>query len=429
MLGRKIKKPNGAEREVHPETYIQHGGFEAGWSEYAHILPIYQTTSFGSPSALVSKKMFDRLAGPRPAREGPGDLFYTRYNNPNFEVLEDRLSVVIQGAEKAVVFSSGMAAIDTVCRTFLRPGDGLIFSAPLYGGAYGLFNEEYREWQIKSAPFPACATARELLAACLAIGGLERLRMIWVESPGNPLLTHTDIPLCFRFAKKCAEVHGKRVLVVVDDTFLGPIYQQPLELGADIGVYSATKYLNGSGTVTAGATTGSSEDMTLVRTKRSHFGPIMSPHDASTLMENLKTLYLRMERHTANARFLAPRLRRHPKVSRVWYPELDALTNKLAAEAMEHNQCGSGGAMISFALKGGIEAARIFLDNLRIVTQMVSLGCTGSIACIPADTTHRGMPPEERRRLGIPDDLVRLSVGIENPDDLWWDIETALDVT
>ncbi len=427
MLGRKITKPNGAEREVSPETYIQHGGVEARWSEYAHILPIYQTTAFGSPSALASKEMFDRLAGALPARDGPGDLFYTRYNNPNFEVLEDRLSVVIAGAEKAVVFSSGMAAIDTVCRTFLRPGDGLIFGAPLYGGTYGLFTGDYQEWDIKSAPFPAYAAARDLEAACVEIGGPEKLRMIWVESPGNPLLTQTDIPLCVAFAKQCRDTYGKRVLVVVDDTFLGPIYQQPLELGANISVYSATKYLSGGGTLTAGAAAGSNKDMALVRTKRSHFGPIMSPRDASELMENLKTLYLRMRQHTENARFLAPRLCKHQKVHRVWYPELEAISNTLAAEVMEHNRCSASGAMISFTLEGGVEAARLFLDNLRIVAQMVSLGCTGSIACIPADTTHRGMPIKERRRLGIPDDLIRLSVGIENPHDLWWDIETALD--
>ncbi|MDZ4284433.1 MAG: PLP-dependent transferase, partial [Patescibacteria group bacterium] len=236
-----------------------------------------------------------------------------------------------------------------------------------------------------------------------------------------------DIPLCVTLAKDCAGVYGRRVLVVVDDTFLGPIYQQPLELGADISVYSATKYLNGSGTVTAGAAAGSSNDMALIRTKRSHYGPIMSPRDASELMENLKTLYLRMRQHTENARFLAPRLRTHRKVRYMWYPEFDAATNELAAKVMEHNRCSSSGAMISFTVHGGVKAARLFLDNLRIVAQMVSLGCTGSIACIPADTTHRGMPIEERRRLGIPDDLIRLSVGIEDPEDLWWDIETALD--
>jgi methionine-gamma-lyase len=428
MLGRKITKPNGAEREVQPETYVQSGGFETGWSEYAHALPIYKTTAFGSPSALASKEMFDRLAGALPPRDGPGDLFYTRYNNPNFEVLEDRLSVVIAGAEKTVLFSSGMAAIDTVCRAFLRHGDGILFSAPLYAGTYKLFTEDYPEREnIKSAPFSSSATIENLRATAENIGGPERLRLVWVESPGNPLLSHTDIPLVVEFAKQCTEAYGRRVLVVVDDTFLGPVYQQPLTLGADIAIYSATKYLNGTGTVMAGVAAGSSRDMARVRAKRSLYGPIMSPQDASELMENLKTLFLRMRRHTENALFLVHRLRTHPKVRRVWYPGFDTAPDPLAAVVIAHNRCSSSGAMISFTVEGGVDAAQRFLDNLGIIAQMVSLGCTGSIACIPADTTHRGMPTEERRWLGIPDDLVRLSVGIEDPEDLWWDIETALD--
>lgn len=412
------------DRELTPETLMMGYGYRPEWSEGAVKPPIFQTSTFVFKSAEEGKAFFEVAYGLR--EKDPSEtmgLIYSRLNNPGLEILEDRLKLW-DGAEAAAVCESGMAAITTTVLTFVRPGDVIAFSEPIYGGTEYLFHELLPQFGIETACFPA----RE------GVNGLKRilddgedrrrrLRMVYLETPANPTNALVDIEGCAAVARGCG-TEDRRPLVAVDNTFLGPVFQHPLKHGADLVLYSLTKFVGGHSDLIAGACLASEELVQQVKITRTIFGTMAGPWTSWLLLRSLETLKLRMTSQMKNARYVANFLRDHPKVDRVYY--LGHLTEEDPQYEVYRRQCLAPGAMISFEVKGGEEEAFRFLNALQHVKLAVSLGGTESLAEHPGTMTHSDVPPEEQRRMGITPALVRLSVGIEHPDDIIADLDQAL---
>ncbi|MBL7808195.1 MAG: PLP-dependent transferase, partial [Saprospiraceae bacterium] len=251
------------------------------------------------------------------------------------------------------------------------------------------------------------------------------LAMIYLETPANPTNDLVDIRMCREVADQFG-MAGRRTLVAVDNTYLGPLWQHPLKHGADLVLYSATKYIGGHSDVIAGACLGNAALMARVKTLRTFMGNMIAPHTGWLLLRSLETMKLRMEKQAENARIVADRLKSHPKIAGIHYLGLLTPADGEAYETYRR-QCTSPGAMVSFEIEGGESEAFAFLNHLKLVKLAVSLGSTESLAQHPASMTHAGVSPEDKMRYGITENLVRLSVGVENVEDLWWDLEQALE--
>ncbi|MBX2893722.1 MAG: cystathionine gamma-synthase family protein [Saprospiraceae bacterium] len=412
-------------RDLKPETLMMSHGYRPEWSEGAVKCPIFQTSTFAFRTAEEGKAFFEVAYGLREkgAKERTG-LIYSRLNNPDMEILEERLKLWDK-AEACAVFESGMSAISTALFEFLRPGDLLLCSNPLYGGTSHFVHHVLTKFGIEVLGFSPGASREELLQIVEASGKKDRLGMIYIETPANPTNDLVDIAVCRSVANVFGR-NGRQVLVAVDNTYMGPIWQHPLRHGADLVLYSATKYIGGHSDVIAGACLGPTELISRVKTLRTFLGNMIAPHTGWLLLRSLETLKLRMEKQSENAQVIARRLARHPKVAKVHY--LGLLTPE-DGEAYEiyRRQCSSPGAMVSFEVKGGEKEAFSFLNHLKIVKLAVSLGSTESLAQHPATMTHAGVGHAEKIAFGISDALIRLSVGVEHVEDLWWDLEQALD--
>jgi methionine-gamma-lyase len=411
-------------RKFHPESKMMSHGYNPEWSEGAIKCPIFQTSTFVFPTAEAGKAFFEIAYGLREQgkREKVG-LIYSRLNNPDLEILEDRLCLWDE-AEECAVFESGMSAISTALMEFLSPGDLLLFSSPLYGGSDHFIKHVLPRFNIRIMEFHAHETAEDLIMRIRESGMGDRLRMIFLETPANPTNCLYDIAAAREVADHFS-TPDTRVLVSVDNTYLGPVFQHPLQHGADLVLYSATKYIGGHSDVIAGACLGSEELIQRVKTFRTFFGNMAGPWTGWLLMRSLETLKIRMERQAANAAVLADFLRDHPKVHDVHY--LGYLTEADGRQfEIYKRQCLSPGAMISFEVGETEEEAFAFLNNLHLIKLAVSLGSTESLVQHPASMTHAGVDPESRLEMGITDNLVRLSVGVEHPDDLIYDIQEAL---
>ncbi len=410
-----------AERTMHPESLMMRYGYRPELSEGAVKCPIFQTSTFAFPTAREGKAFFEVANGQREAN-GPPGLIYSRINNPDLEVVEERLKLW-DGAEASAVFDSGMAAITTTLLTFLRPGDVVVHSDPLYGGTEHLLQHVLSEFGIRSVGFPAGAPPCALRSAMAAARLRGPIRMIYIETPANPTNALVDIDLCAKTAR--AEGGDPWPLVVVDNTFLGPLWQHPLEHGADLVLYSLTKFVGGHSDLIAGACVGPASLIGRVHTLRTYLGTMTDPWTGWLLMRSLETMKLRMTCQMKNARYVAEFLAGHPKVHHVFYPGL--LDGDENQRDIYRRQCLAPGSMISFEIHGGEEEAFRFLDALELVSLAVSLGGTESLAEHPASMTHSEIEPIEQLRLGITPSMVRLSVGIEHPDDLIADLEQALE--
>jgi methionine-gamma-lyase len=399
-------------------------GYRPEWSEGAVKPPIFQTSTFAFRTAEEGKAFFEIAYGLRERRNDETlGLIYSRLNNPSLEILEDRLTLW-DGAEAAAAFESGMASIATTAFTFLRPGDVLAFSEPVYGGTEYLFHEILPQFGIDTVPFPA-EGGREALAAALDEGDRRaRLAMIYVETPANPTNRLVDMRMCSDVARECS-VGDRRVLVAVDNTFLGPLWQHPLKHGADLVLYSLTKFVGGHSDLIAGAVLGSEDLITRLKATRTFFGSMAGPWTGWLLLRSLETLKLRMTSQMKNARYVADYLLDHPKVDRVHY--LGHLSEDDPDFATYRRQCLSPGSMISFEIRGGEAEAFRLLNHLQLIKLAVSLGGTESLAEHPASMTHSDVPPPDQARMGITPALVRLSVGVENPQDLIADLSQALE--
>ncbi len=413
-------------KNMHPESLMMSYGYKAHLSEGAVKCPIFQTSTFAFRNAEEGKAFFEVAYGLREKDEEEElGLIYSRLNNPDLEILENRLTLWDK-ADDAAVFESGMSAITTVLLEFLKPGDLLLFSNPVYGGTDHFINHFLPKLGIHVQGFTPHDTTEDIRALIEAHPAKDRLAMIYIETPANPTLDLFDIEACVALAKEYSRPEEDRVYVAVDNTYMGPLWQHPLEHGADFVIYSATKYIGGHSDVIAGAVLGSFEVMARVKELRTFLGNMAGPHTGWLLMRSLETLKVRMEQQAANAEEIAHFLAAHPKVEKVYY--LGMLDEKDERHAkIFRNQCKCKGAMLSFDVKGGEAEAFRFLNALKLIKLAVSLGSTESLAEHPASMTHAGIDKAFRDKMNITDQMVRLSIGVEHADDLMEDIGQALE--
>ncbi|MBV8406196.1 MAG: cystathionine gamma-synthase family protein [Alphaproteobacteria bacterium] len=409
---------------LRPETLMLSYGYDPALSEGAVKPPVFLTSTFVFKSAEEGRDFFDYVAGrKRPPEGSEAGLVYSRFNHPNSEIVEDRLAV-FEGAEAGALFSSGMSAITTTILSCARPGDVILHSQPLYGGTETLLARTMANFGIAAVGFVDGVSEAAVRAAAREAHAKGRVSLILIETPANPTNTLVDIKLCRQIADELGQAQGFRPLLVCDNTLLGPVFQHPLAHGADVSVYSLTKYVGGHSDLIAGATLGARRTIEPIKALRGSVGTQLDPHSCWMLGRSLETLALRMERADGNARQVAEFLRDHPKVDKVHY--LGFLPEGSPARAVYLRQCTGAGSTFSFDVKGGEKEAFAFLNALQIVKLAVSLGGTESLASHPAAMTHSGVPADVRARIGVLDTTIRVSVGIEHPDDLLADLTQAL---
>jgi methionine-gamma-lyase len=409
---------------LHPETLMLGYGFDPDLSEGAVKPPVFLTSTFVFKTAEEGKDFFDFVSGRREPPKGTGaGLVYSRFNHPNSEIVEDRLAV-FEGTEACTLFSSGMSAIATTLLAFAKPGDAILHSQPLYGGTETLLARTFLNLGIASAGFSDGVNEAPVRAAAEEALKKGRVSVILIETPSNPLNTLVDIALIQRIADEIEKKQKHRPVIVCDNTLLGPVFQRPLDYGADISLYSLTKYVGGHSDLIAGAALGKLAVIKPVRALRGAIGTQLDPHSCWMLGRSLETLSIRMEKANDNAAAVAQFLREHPKVSKLHY--LPYLDSKDPAQRVFKAQCQGAGSTFSFDIKGGQAAAFAFLNALDIIKLAVSLGGTESLASHPAAMTHSGVPKDVRDRIGILDSTIRLSIGVEHPDDLIADMTQAL---
>ena len=405
-------------RKLKPATLMMGHGYDAALSEGALKPPIFLTSTFVFESAAAGKRHFEGVTGKRPG--GADGLVYSRFNGPNQEILEDRLSVW-EDADDALSFSSGMSAITTLLMTFVQPGDIVVHSGPLYAATETLIGRIFGRFGIRWLDFPAGATREEIEKVLEQAKGMGRVPLIYLESPANPTNALVDVQAVA--AARDALFGEEKPPIAIDNTFLGPLWHHPLRHGADLSVYSLTKYAGGHSDLVAGGITGSRDLINMIRMMRNTIGTITDPNTAWMLLRSLETLELRMTRAGENAARVCAFLRDHPKVESVGY--LGFLTEGRQADIYRRH-CTGAGSTFSLYLKGGEKEAFAFLDSLKIAHLAVSLGGTETLASAPAAMTHLSVPPERKQALGITDNLVRISIGVEDADDLVADFDQAL---
>lgn len=406
------------DRPLHAPTDVLTRGFDPALSVGSARPAVFRSSTYVFPTPEAAERAFDLTSGrARPAAGESVALIYSRFNHPNAEILEEQIVPLEPGASGALVFNSGMSAIMNALLAFLAPGAALVYTVPIYGGTQKLIQAFLEPWGVRGVPVPA--GRGDALDA--AIRGAGRVGAVLIETPANPTLTMTDI------ARACRAAAGlsPRPLVMVDNTLLGPTFQHPLELGADLVLYSATKYLSGFSDLIGGvALARDPEWLRQVKLLRNLFGTILQPDECWILNSRLPTVGLRMRQAADNASHIARALADHPRIARVLYPALFADPDQRAIRDL---QCEAAGAMLSLELKGGKAAAFGFLRRLRIARNAVSLGGVETLVCHPKTTTHSGLTEAEFAAAGVGDALVRISIGIEDWRDLLEDFTQALE--
>lgn len=413
---------------LHPETLMLGYGYDPALSEGSVKPPVFLTSTFVFRTAEDGRDFFDFTAGRRePPPEGQRGLVYSRFNHPNLEILEDRLAIY-EKAEAGLVFSSGMAAIATTILACVRPGEAILHSRPLYGGTEVLIDSTLSRFGVAAVGFKDGLDEGAMRDAAARAMEQGRVAMIFIETPSNPMNSLVDIALVRRLAEDIAARQkappGARPVIICDNTLLGPMFQSPLDHGADLSIYSLTKYVGGHSDLLGGAVLGSQASLRPIRALRGGIGTGLDPHSCWMLTRSLETLSLRMERAAATAEKVAKYLSEHPRVAVVHYPPL--LPPAHPARRLMERQSRSAGSTFSFDIKGQQEDAFAFLNRLQVFKLAVSLGGTESLICHPRTTVHSGLSEEARREIGITPALIRVSVGLEHPDDLIADIAQAL---
>ena len=410
-------------RAIHPESLMMSHGYKPELSEGSIKPPIFQTSTFVFQTAEEGKAYFELAYGIREKEQNEElGLIYSRINNPNLEILEDRLCLWDK-AEQCAVFESGMSAIGTVLLEFLKPGDLLLYSLPTYGGTDHFINHFLKSIGVDSVGFRADQGLEEIKKLVEATGKADKLALIYIETPANPTNDLIDIEMCKKIATHF-ETPEKQVYLATDNTYMGPLWSSPLQFGADLVIYSATKYIGGHSDLIAGAVLGNTKVISRVKTLRTFLGNMASPHTCWLLLRSLETLKIRMEQQARNAQKIAVFLKNHPAVLKVHY--LGCLDKNAKSYEIYQRQYSSPGAMIAFEIKGKEKDAFTFLNHLKLIKLAVSLGSTESLVQHPATMTHIGLCPDLKAKIGITEGLVRLSVGVENEEDLIFDIKEAL---
>lgn len=410
---------------LHPETQMLNYGYDPELSEGAVKPPVFLTSTFVFASAEDGRDFFDYVSGRKEPPEGRGaGLVYSRFNHPNSEIVEDRLAVY-ERTDSCALFSSGMSAIATTLLAFVRPGDTVLHSQPLYGGTETLLAKTFLNLGVSAVGFADGVDEASVRAAAEEAMGKGRVSVILIETPANPTNSIVDVAMIRRIADAIGEKQGHTPLIACDNTLLGPVFQRPIEHGADISLYSLTKYVGGHSDLIAGAALGRKAVMKQIKALRGAIGTQLDPHSCWMLGRSLETLQLRMERANSNAKSVADFLHEHPKVEHIHYLPYNTPDSPIGRTFAA--QCSGAGSTFSFDIKGGQPASFKFLNTLKIFKLAVSLGGTESLASHPATMTHSGVPMEVRQRIGVLESTIRLSIGIEHPDDLIADLTLALD--
>ena len=406
--------------ECKPQTRVLSAGYDPQLSEMSVKVPIFPTSTFLFKTAEEGERFFYLQNHPEARKDGEPGLIYSRMNNPNMEIVEDKMLVLEPGAEAAAVMPSGMSAISTMCLALLKPGDTIAYSFPVYGATEHLFEDVLSKFGIKAIPVysPDPMEYEQILE-------LQRgkVAMIFIETPANPTMAHTDIAAIVNLSRNYSGPNGK-ILVVVDNTFLGPVFQHCFPLGVDLEVYSATKFLGGHSDLIGGFVLGKKEVMTKVRSYRSVLGPTTDPFCCWLIARSLETVELRMRKCAENAMTVAQYLKSHPKIEKVIYPGL--LDECDPQHHIYKKQCSGPGSLLSFDIKGKKAEAFRFLNNVKVCRLAVSLGGTETLIQHPRRMTHANLPEEMCQKVGLSDSMVRISVGLEDPDDIMADLEQAL---
>ena len=398
-------------------------GYTPEWSEGSVKPPIFQTSTFVFKTAEEGKRFFEVAYGKSElnAKEEIG-LIYSRINNPNMQILEERLAV-LEGSESAAAFESGMSAISTTMLSYLKPGDILIYGNPVYGGTHHFITHFLKDIGVKILPFSSETKTQEIITKLDTSEYSGNVKMIYFESPANPTNSLFDLDELKKLKDEISLKSSNEIMLVMDNTYLGPLWQKPLDFGVDIVCYSATKFLNGHSDVIAGCAMGSKQVIGPIKTLRTFLGSMIAPYTAWLLTRSLETLHLRMAKQGKNAEKVVNYLMSHKSVKTVSFPGIHTMGEK--QNEIFKRQCLGSGAMISFEVFGGEKEAFKFLNNLKLIKLAVSLGSNESLAQHPYSMTHADVPDDIKLKIGINQGLIRLSVGIENAEDIISDLNNA----
>ena len=413
-----MKKTNKPESEMMGASYDPH------LSEGSVKVPIFQTSTFVFKNAEEGKSHFHIAYGLREKNIGESmSLAYSRINNPNLEIAEDRLKLW-DNAESCALFQSGMAAITTTILELSKPNTLILHSSPLYGGTDHFIEHVLPKYNIKSMYFNSFDSIESIIKEKEDKYPDMDISLVYIESPANPTNSIVDISKSKELADYFSRKENK-VYLAIDNTFMGPVFSQPIDHGADVVLYSATKYIGGHSDLVAGAASGSNEIISRLKGMRVFMGNMASPFTCWLITRSLETLKIRMEKSAENARKIAEMLNTHPKIKKVHYLSLiDKNSNEYKVYKKQYS---SSGGMISIDIKGGEKEAFTFLDNLKLIKLAVSLGGTESLACHPFSMTHCDVSVETKNKIGMGESLIRLSIGIEDFNDLIDDIKNSLD--
>jgi cystathionine gamma-synthase/methionine-gamma-lyase len=407
------------------QTLMMGYGYDPHLSEGAVKPPVFLTSTFVFPDAQAGAHFFDQTAGrvPLDAGQDSAGLVYSRFNHPNMEIFERRFALY-DGGTSAAAFSSGMAAISATFLALCRPGDVVVHSMPLYGGTETLMRKYLAQWGVHLVELPAGASLERMLATLEDGAKIGHVAMVYLESPSNPTNDLVD----FDVVHRAVHLHGakalRRALIVCDNTLLGPVFCQPSRHGVDLSVYSLTKYVGGHSDLVAGAVAGNKAIVDQVRAVRSATGSQPDPHTCWMLSRSLETLELRMRYAASSAASIAAFLASNEFVDlTVLHPDF---IDSSAYRKTFKTYCSGAGSTFSFIVPGGREKAFELIDKLQLMKSAVSLGGTETLICHPASTTHSGVSAEMRKRFGIDDGLIRVSIGLEKPEDLIADLRHAM---
>ncbi len=412
-------------KEFNPETLALGLGYDPELSEGSVKPPVFLTSTFQFSSAEEGKRFFELAYGLR--EQGPDEamgLIYSRLNNPNLQIFEERMAAW-DHTDDGAVFASGMAAISTSMLALLRPKDVILSTAPVYGGTHFLFENILPNLGVEVKQVLADLDTAQAMRELAQQVGQERVRMLYVETPANPSNAMADIAGVSALARELSQGRERRVVTAVDNTFLGPVFQRPADQGADLIIYSATKFIGGHSDLIAGVVTGAADLMTEVKTYRTILGTMANPFTGWLLLRSLETVSVRMRRQEKTARKLAQLLVEHPKVQAVHYPGL--LEPGDPRRTLYDQQCTGAGSLIAFEVAGGEEAAFKVLNSFEVCRLAVSLGGTETLVEHPMSMTHADVPPDLLGSFGVHPGLIRMSVGLEHLSDLRRDLLMALD--
>jgi len=417
------KKTKIGAHDLKPETLMMSYGYDPQFSEGSVKPPVFLTSTFAYKTPEDGEEFFHIMAGRKPAPDdSEGGLIYSRFNHPNVEIVENRLSL-LEGSERSIMFSSGMGAISATLLAYLRPGDVIAQSVPLYGGTETLIRKFLPEFGIETAAFTDGLDESAMLDSLREAAKKGRLAMVFFETPANPTNSMVDFEALLKAVDIIEKETGHRPLTVCDNTLLGPIFQTAVPQGIDIAVYSVTKYIGGHSDLVAGAVCGARSVLRPIRALRSTMGLNLDPHTCWMISRSLETLSIRMERAADSARKVAQWLAKNTYVKTdVYHPEL---IEDPKYRAIYERQCSGPGSTFSFVIDAGKDEAFKLINALSIFKSAVSLGGSESLVCHPASTTHSGVAPELRDQFGVTDGLVRLSIGLEHPEDLIADLDNA----